>query len=232
MVPAQHAQRHLGIDRLVGVLHDADPAGRLDRDGAPGSRVRAAGQDHADHPLAIDDGRRLEQTVHRRPALRELPVRFEHDLPRLRDPHVLVSRRQHDAASEQRRTLDGIAHRHPRIGVEDLQHRGCRLRADVERDEDRGIQLARQPTEELAQRAQAAERSADHDDIACVELDVLFHACDRWVGTACRCGRGTVSNSTWRSAATSSIAPVVFSRYRSAPATMHSCARSAAGDAE
>jgi hypothetical protein len=59
-----------------------------------------------------------------------------------------------------------IADRQLRVVAEYLQYRMRRLGGDVQGDEDRGLQPARQTTEYLAERGQATERRANHDDVA------------------------------------------------------------------
>jgi len=99
----QRAARHHLHQRLVGILHQRQPAAALDRDQAGGSVVQRPGEDDADHSRAEGIGCRPEERVDGRPVA-VLAGSADHAHMRIVEEEMVVRRRHVDAIGD-----DGLA---------------------------------------------------------------------------------------------------------------------------
>ena len=156
---------HVGGRGVGRVLDHGGPAALGDGAEPAGPVVERPGQDHADDARAVRDGGRAEQGVHGR-ARAVLAQAVGQADGAGRDQQVAVGRGHVDAAG-----LDGLAvarqtgRERPAL-VQDLAQRAGRLCRRVLDDEDGGLEVGREPAHERAQRLEAAQRGAHHDDVA------------------------------------------------------------------
>jgi hypothetical protein len=155
--------RRFGLGR---VLHDGEPAARLDRLQTDGAVVQVAGQDDADRAGAKGGGGGAEQRIDRRTAVVFLGTVHQARVDaRAVGDHgqVGIGRGQQHPPREDRLAVDRMAHRQRRVAAEDLgQH--AAVRADVCDDQYCSGKVRRQRCQKNLQRTERTKRSADDDN--------------------------------------------------------------------
>jgi hypothetical protein len=160
---AQRVARHLGIIGVVGILHHGDAAAALDRVQPGGAVVEHAGQHDADDLRRVVAGRGAEHHVDRR-AEAVLARAAAQPRAAVTQHQVLVGRRDVDPPGRERCAVLGELGRQ-RGGAR--QHgrqqaiAGARMADHEHRGGERGVERA----EQRLQRADAAGRGADDDDV-------------------------------------------------------------------
>ena len=160
----RRAAGHTRVQRLLRVLHDRQPAQRLDVPQPGRAVVARAGEDHAHDPGPVGPGGGAEQHVHRgpvsvlaRPARQLQASRLHH--------HVVVGRGDVDPPRRELLTVGrGLGGQRPGP-VEQLGQQAGAAGQHVKHDQHRRPQVAREVAHQGEQRLHASRRGADHHEV-------------------------------------------------------------------
>jgi len=163
--PLHRVARHVADDRLVGILHDRQPAVPLDGLKASGAVVERAGEHHPDHARAQAARGRAEERVDGGPgavlarAVHQRQGRAAHD-------QVPIGRRHVDPAFAHRLAVSRVPRRQSAPLLQHVGEHAPVARGDVKHHQDGRRQVRRQLGDEREQRLDAARRSPDDDHVA------------------------------------------------------------------